>query len=72
VEYSPIPGTPMFARAKKASPFDIEEEPLFHNNSILPCQWEGFSPADFRRLKDSMKGRPGSFSPGKGIGTKYF
>jgi radical SAM superfamily enzyme YgiQ (UPF0313 family) len=53
-EYSPIPGTPMFAEAKRKSPFDIENEPLFHNNSILPCQWEGFTWADFRRLKGKM------------------
>ncbi len=56
VEYSPIPGTPMFGRAIKVSPFAIENEPLFHNNSFLPCQWEGFTWADFRRLKDGLKG----------------
>ena len=55
VEYSPIPGTPLFGEAKKVSPFDIENEPLFHNNSILPCQWEGFTWADFRRLKERLK-----------------
>jgi radical SAM superfamily enzyme YgiQ (UPF0313 family) len=55
VEYSPIPGTPLFEKAKKMSPFDIENEPLFHNNSILPCQWEGFTWADFKRLKERLK-----------------
>ncbi len=55
VEYSPIPGTPLFETAKKMSPFDIENEPLFHNNSILPCQWEGFTWGDFRRLKESLR-----------------
>jgi len=54
VEYSPIPGTPLFAEAKRMSPFDIENEPLFHNNSILPCQWEGFTWEDFRRLKEEL------------------
>jgi len=51
VEYSPIPGTPLFQKAKKLSPFDLENEPLFHNNSILPCRWEKFSWEDFQRLK---------------------
>ncbi len=43
VEYSPIPGTPLFAKAKKVSPLDIEGEPLFQNSSLLPCLWEGFT-----------------------------
>jgi hypothetical protein len=55
VEYSPIPGTPMFEQAKKMSPFDLENEPLFHNNSLFPCRWEGFSWEDFRKLKEKMK-----------------
>ncbi len=55
VEYSPIPQTPLFEKAKKFSQFDIEKEPLFHNNSILPCQWEGFTPSDFRRLNEKIK-----------------
>jgi radical SAM superfamily enzyme YgiQ (UPF0313 family) len=41
VEYSPIPQTPLFEKAKRISSFDIENEPLYHNNSLLPCQWEG-------------------------------
>ncbi len=52
VEYSPIPGTPLFEKAKQKSSFDLENEPLFHNNSILPCQWEGFNLEDYRRLKE--------------------
>jgi radical SAM superfamily enzyme YgiQ (UPF0313 family) len=54
VEYSPIPETALFEKAKKMSKFDLENEPLFHNNSILPCQWEGFTPADFKRLKKKV------------------
>ena len=52
VEYSPIPHTPLFEKAKKMSKFDLENEPLFHNNSILPCQWDGFTMADYKRLKE--------------------
>jgi len=55
VEYSPIPGTPLFERAKQISKFDLGNEPLFHNNSLLPCQWEGFTVDDLRRLKERMK-----------------
>jgi radical SAM superfamily enzyme YgiQ (UPF0313 family) len=55
VEYSPIPHTPMFEKAKQMSKFDIENEPLFHNNSILPCQWEGLTMSDYIRLKRIAK-----------------
>ena len=55
VEYSPIPHTPLFEKARKMSQFDIENEPLFHNNSILPCQWDGFTMADNRRLKEGLR-----------------
>ena len=53
-EYSPIPHTPLFEKARKMSPFDIENEPLFQNNSLLPCQWEGFTWADYRRLREDL------------------
>ncbi len=55
VEYSPIPNTPLFEKAKKTSKFDLENEPLFHNNSILSCQWDEFTLGDFRRLKVRAK-----------------
>jgi len=55
VEYSPIPGTPLFEKAKEISYYDVDKEPLFHNNSILPCHWEGFTTADFRKLKERLK-----------------
>ncbi len=55
VEYSPIPHTPLFEKAKQISPFDLENEPLFHNNSILPCQWDGFTMADYKRIKEELR-----------------
>lgn len=55
VEYSPIPGTAMFEEAKQASRFDLENEPLFHNNSILPCGRGGLTGEDYRRLKDQLR-----------------
>jgi radical SAM superfamily enzyme YgiQ (UPF0313 family) len=54
-EYSPIPCTSLFAKAKQMSRYDLEKEPLFHNNSILPCQWERFTLADYGRLKEMVK-----------------
>lgn len=36
-EYSPIPHTPLWNEAVKASEFDIESEPLYHNNILIPC-----------------------------------
>jgi radical SAM superfamily enzyme YgiQ (UPF0313 family) len=57
VEYSPIPHTHLFEKAKKMSQFDIENEPLYQNNSILPCQWEGFTLADYKRLKENLRRR---------------
>jgi radical SAM superfamily enzyme YgiQ (UPF0313 family) len=55
VEYSPIPETALFEKARKMSEFDLENEPLFHNNSIFPCQWEGFTLANFQRLKEKVE-----------------
>jgi radical SAM superfamily enzyme YgiQ (UPF0313 family) len=55
VEYSPIPGTPLFQQAKAGSPFDLENEPLFHNNSILPCQWERFTLEDYKKIKIDLQ-----------------
>jgi radical SAM superfamily enzyme YgiQ (UPF0313 family) len=55
VECSPIPHTPLFEKAKQMSSFDLENEPLYHKNSILPCQWEGFTLADYKRLKEDLR-----------------
>ncbi len=57
-EYSPIPGTKMWHDAVCASPFDIEKEPLYHNNSILSCRNDDFSYEAYNRLKAklNMKG----------------
>ncbi len=38
-EYSPIPHTSLWQEAIKSSCFEIEAEPLFHNNILLPC-WD--------------------------------
>jgi hypothetical protein len=47
----------LFEKAKEMAQFDIENEPLYQNNSILPCQWEGFTMADYKRLKENLRRR---------------
>jgi radical SAM superfamily enzyme YgiQ (UPF0313 family) len=50
-EYSPIPGTPLWSEALRCSPFDLANEPLYHNNSLLPCQSERFGLKELQELK---------------------
>jgi radical SAM superfamily enzyme YgiQ (UPF0313 family) len=42
-QYSPIPHTGLWSAAVKSSRYDLEADPIFHNNSIFPCQKEPFS-----------------------------
>ena len=56
-EFSPIPGTPIWKEAVDASPYDIEEEPLYHNNTLLPCRTEKFTYGMYQELKDLARKR---------------
>ncbi|MBW1802476.1 MAG: radical SAM protein [Deltaproteobacteria bacterium] len=38
-EYSPLPHTPLWEKALIHSQYDLAHEPLFHNNTLLPC-WD--------------------------------
>jgi radical SAM superfamily enzyme YgiQ (UPF0313 family) len=49
-QYSPIPGTALWPQAVAASRYDLERDPLFHNNSLFPC-WPQFSWERYSRLK---------------------
>ena len=51
-EFSPIPGTPIWKEAIETSPYNIEEEPLYHNNTLLPCRGEEFTYGMYQELKD--------------------
>ncbi len=42
-QYSPIPHTELWPAAVRSSRYDLEADPIFHNNSIFPCQKEPFS-----------------------------
>jgi radical SAM superfamily enzyme YgiQ (UPF0313 family) len=50
-EYSPIPGTALWESAVKASRYDLRREPLFHNNSLLPCGSEKLTHEMYKDLK---------------------
>jgi len=54
-EFSPIPGTPIWKEAVEASPYDIEKEPLYHNNTLLPCRTEEFTYEMYQKLKNMAK-----------------
>lgn len=56
-EYSPIPGTKMWMEAETLSPFDIKAEPLYHNNSLLPCRNSDFSFAVYNEFKTLLRGK---------------
>ncbi len=50
-EYSPIPGTPLFGDACQVARYPLEEDPLFHNNTIFPCLPE----PDWQRLENTKR-----------------
>jgi radical SAM superfamily enzyme YgiQ (UPF0313 family) len=41
--YSPIPHTPLWEKAVASSRYDLNADPIFANNAIMPCQQEVFS-----------------------------
>ncbi|MBW1809450.1 MAG: radical SAM protein [Deltaproteobacteria bacterium] len=54
-EYSPIPGTKVFERSLELSQFDLENEPLTHNNSFFACRRPDFSYDDLIALKNKVR-----------------
>jgi radical SAM superfamily enzyme YgiQ (UPF0313 family) len=50
-EYSPIPGTELWKEALDASPYPIAQEPLFQNNTLLPCQNDSLTYERYQSLK---------------------
>ena len=49
-EYSPIPHTALWEKAISHSEYNLTSEPLFHNNTILPC-WDNSQKKDLPWLK---------------------
>jgi radical SAM superfamily enzyme YgiQ (UPF0313 family) len=50
-EYSPVPGTALWEESVRASRLPLADEPLCHNNSVLPLEWAGFTMDDLDRVK---------------------
>jgi radical SAM superfamily enzyme YgiQ (UPF0313 family) len=53
-EYSPLPHTPLWEKAVSSSRFDLAGDPLFHNNTLLPC-WDQDKRARMQELKRLVK-----------------
>jgi radical SAM superfamily enzyme YgiQ (UPF0313 family) len=54
-EYSPIPHTKQWEEAKRSSPYPLEEEPLFQNNTLLPCRSDRFTYEQYQDIKITLK-----------------
>ncbi|MDX9760590.1 MAG: B12-binding domain-containing radical SAM protein [Desulfomonilia bacterium] len=70
-EYSPLPGTGMWEEALRFSRYPLDEDPLFHNNTLLPCAWEGLDLSMYREIRLAA-GRSASsaLAAGKGAGPE--
>jgi radical SAM superfamily enzyme YgiQ (UPF0313 family) len=55
--YTPIPGTALWSRALASSRYDLAADPLYTNNSVLPCRREPFSWKWLSDLKQRTAGR---------------
>jgi radical SAM superfamily enzyme YgiQ (UPF0313 family) len=50
--YTPIPQTDLWPRAVAASRYDLESDPIFTNNAIMPCRRDPFVWDTLTRLKE--------------------
>jgi radical SAM superfamily enzyme YgiQ (UPF0313 family) len=55
-EFSPVPASALWEKSVRLCRYPLEEEPLFHNNSFFPMEWEGFTQQDLQRLKTLAAG----------------
>jgi len=53
--YSPIPHTQMWEAAVASSRYDLEADPVYTNNAIMPCQEGVFDGGALSRLKQLIK-----------------
>ena len=56
-EYSPIPGTALWDESVRTSAHDIAKEPLWHNNTLLPCASTDLTYDRYRQLKQLAKSK---------------
>jgi hypothetical protein len=54
-EFSPVPGSDLWDSCVEKCRFPLAEEPLFHNNSFFPMEWDKFTREDMQRLKNLSK-----------------
>ena len=50
--YTPIPHTILWPKAVAASRYDIESDPIFTNNAVMPCQKQPFNWQTISELKE--------------------
>lgn len=50
-EFSPIPGTSLWESSLRNSVYPLGDEPLFHNNTLLPCRSGELSFEEYQALK---------------------
>ena len=50
--YTPIPHTILWPKAVAASSYDIESDPIFTNNAVMPCQKQPFNWQTISELKE--------------------
>jgi coproporphyrinogen III oxidase-like Fe-S oxidoreductase len=50
--YTPIPQTALWPRAVAASRYNLDSDPVFTNNAIMPCRKEPFVWDTMTRLKE--------------------
>jgi radical SAM superfamily enzyme YgiQ (UPF0313 family) len=71
-EYSPIPGTRMWADALATTRFPIDKEPLFHNCTLLPCAAAGVDSSFLWSLRQRVRNQMNGFmSPDVDRGHAY-
>ena len=66
--YTPIPGTALWNTAVASSRYDLAADPLYTNNSVLPCRGEPFNWKWLSELKQRTAGRRDY--PGMGIDSR--
>ena len=49
--YTPIPHTALWDQAVRSSRYDLEADPVFSNNAVMPCRQEKFSWEELSTLK---------------------
>ena len=54
-EYSPIPHTALWDKAVSCAEYDLSAEPLFHNNTLLPC-WNREKRERFKEIRQETLG----------------